>query len=284
MDTSKTYSYLHTVKNNIALGKNFSQKVFARFWNHKEAFFDGMVKNPCILDYDSDRSKFKSWWNEWRYDDKFVQDLFIAIMANYEDQIVCHMPRLFFHTLPKSVALNPLMLNLCLDYYGVPFRAYDEVNGKYINDRGWEDDYILSFEEANESIELPPKKGHELFLRRPDIALELLKNKVIRPDSIPFALRRADKAICAVLVGQFHHRAGVPVALFDDPSFILDCLQYKAWNSTEQFVRARMTRRLRGIVDGFEIKPALETYIMKCELERELNKDKNGTKAKVLKV
>ena len=277
MTIPKTYAHRYTVAKNIAKGTNFSQQVFSQFWNDKTFFFQGMVKNPHLLDNDPNQTKFTRWWEEWQYDEDFVLELFLAIVHNGTDWYYGSFPRKIFNCLSHAHLSNPIVNDLIFDYdidYG--FISQRHKSPLSIADRA-------KFNIINSSLEIPLTDTMRFFLTNPDIACRMLEAKVITPSSIPFALRRSNKEIAKVLVSIWQKRAGIPDKYFDDIDFILDCAA-KQGPDDEYYIRQNMSTRLKEIVGSQPIIPTLRAHDLSFKLNLSLVKASNANQQRPPKV
>lgn len=277
MTIPKTYANRYTVAKNIAKGRNFSQQVFSQFWNDKSFFFQGMVKNPHLLDNDPKETKFTHWWSTWQHEEDFVLELFLAIVHNGTNWKYLHFPRKILNRLTSVQLSNPIVNDLIFDY-GIDYRFIRERQKSPLSDLD-----RASYNTVNRSLEIPLTHSMEFFLTAPDIACRMLEAKVITPNSIPFALRRSDKDIAKVLVSVWHHRAGIPDKLFDDIGFILDCAAIQSSNG-EAYIWENMSDRLKEIVGKQQLIPTLNAYKLSCELTESLSKASNAKQAKRVKI
>lgn len=266
-----------TAIKNILKGENFSRQKFKDHWNDKELFSLGVITNPYIIQYDSDRLRFTSWWNEWRWEGEYVSELFIEILSKHNDFNYKVFPEGILEYLPDSVTNNIHFaraaaehgINEYGDYIGEGITEFPEevICGAGKPGFYWVQSWFRDIQDKKYyEIQFTPQ--FEDFVANPDLALQAIENCTVDQYKVPYILRRTNKKIAAALIRRHQAFWGIPKAYLDDIPFALDCLGDNPSESLSHSLGKHLSYRIRKMIGyhgGVQCLKSLLSYIHLAE-------------------
>lgn len=245
-----------TAIKNILKGENLSRQKFKDFWNDKECFSLSAAINPYIIERDHYQGKFTSWRKEWRWDEEFVTNLFLAMLEKHTNYYHSIFPSDLLAHLPDSVTNDIHFARLASRRY---INLYQNYMGDFVenlNEFPWEpqdrnnsvlDRWIVNaYKEKHFEIEITPQ--FEYLVANPEYTLQAIENGTLDLANVPYALRRTNKKIAAAVIR--HHRDfwGIPKAYLDDIPFAIDCLGDTPDNILSDDLERHLSYRIRKLV------------------------------------
>lgn len=256
-----------TAIRNITNGENLTRIKFKAYWNDKEVFRLGVVKNPYIIELDWYETIFTDWWNNWRWDEQFVTELFLDILENHENFYNRRFPTKLLDQLPDSVRNDPWFARLASRknlhhyerYVGEIVENIDEFPWK----PGDKDNHLLDMWVMNaykeKFFEIEKTPAYEQLLANPERTIQLIESKAVHIGDVPYALRRSNKKVAAAIIRTEQSFWGIPKSFMDDIGFVLDCLGANPSDNLIYHVSNNLSYRIRKIVGSRDLLPTLQT-------------------------
>ena len=256
-----------TAIRNITNGENLTRKKFKAYWNDKEVFRIGVLKNPYIFEIDWDETIFTDWWNHWRWDEQFVTELFLDILEKHEYRYSSNLPTKFLDQLPDTVRNDPWFARLASRKH---LRNYERYVGEIVENLDefpWKpedkDNYLLdmwvmnAYKEKFFEIEKTPE--YEQLLANPERTIQLIESKTVHIGNVPYVLRRSNKKVAAAIIRTEQSFWGIPRSFMDDIGFVLDCLGANPSDNLIHHVSNNLSYRIRKIVRSRDLLLTLQT-------------------------